>query len=291
NLLDTSSNWDPTKPWCEVAERNRACDQMLRNPKVDVPALITRMAHDFPLTCQLLFTTHDPRRRPSHMPFKLWDYQVKMGKCFTYCYDNLMSMLMEKTRDVGASWVFCAWLLWQWIFSDDFQALFTTRKKEMVDSRDEPDTMFERLRQMLTRMPDGFKALLLPDYNPARHATFAKLLNPRSGSTITGEPPVDTFARQGRYGVIIYDEAAYMARLRTMMASAGDSSECHIYISTPNGMSGPYYEMRNAGRIPVVTVHWSVHPLKSRGMYLPEQAAAQDGFAELAKRMEQRNEQ
>ncbi len=286
NLLDTSSNWDQTRPWCTVEDRNRACDNLLRNPSVDVPALIKRMANDFPLTCQLLFTTHDPRRRPAHMPFKLWDYQTKMGQCFSYCHDNLLSLLMEKTRDVGASWVLGGWLLWMWLFADDFQALFTSRKKEMVDSRDEPDTMFERMRQMLKRMPGGFRALLLRDFNEKRDATFAHLRNPMSGATITGEPPVDSFGRQGRYNVCVYDEAAFMARLKAMMASAGDASDCHFYVTTPNGMSGPVWDMKQSGRIPVVTVHWSEHPLKGRGRYIPKEQAAVASLADLARRME-----
>lgn len=290
NILDTTSDWDHTKPWCTVEQRDAAVAALMANPKVDKVALFRRLSQDFALFCQLCLSTHDPRRTPAWMPFKLWDYQVKIGRCMSWAIENAKDLLCEKSRDVGASWVFGAWDLWNWGLADDFHALITSRKKEMIDSRDEPDTLFERMRMMLKRMPPHLKDILLPGFNLREHATFARLINPRTGNTITGEPPVDTFGRAGRYTCCQYDEAAYMARLKAMRAAAGDAARTHMYFTTPNGMAGEFWNMRQeaikTGNRPLITVHWSVHPLKRVGLYVAGDDALMSGLADLQKRIE-----
>lgn len=285
DLLDTTSEWDYTKPWCTVEERNNAVNQLLRNPNLDHVALYELMANNFALSCQLLFVTHDPRRSPAKMPFKLWPYEIKLGDCLTWALSNCSDLYGEKSRDMGVSWVVAAWLLHNWIWRDDFHALITSRKKELIDSRNEPDTLFERMRMMLEGMPERFRQMLLPNFDKKHHATYSKLYNPIQGNSITGEPPVTTFGRAGRYTVIVYDEAAFMEKLRQMRASAGDASNTHIYITTPNGMQGEWWSMRqNAiknGFPPIVTVHWSSHPIKGQGLYEVEDHGQEAALAKL----------
>jgi hypothetical protein len=63
-----------------------------------------------------------------------------------------------------------------------------------------------------------------------------------------------------------------------------------MYFTTPNGMSGEWWDMRQeaikTGNRPLITVHWSVHPLKRRGLYVQETDPLATGLAALRKRMD-----
>lgn len=247
-------------------ERNAAADSLFHNPEVDIEQLIRDLSTDFPLCCQLLFITHDPRRKPYKFPFKLWDYQKDFGVELEDAIVEQYPLLCEKSRDLGVTEEVLAKLLQRWAFDDDFHALITSRKEELIDSKHEPDTLFQRLRMKLANMPPKFRDVIVPGYDETKNATYMRLVHPVTGNTITGEAPVDDFGRQGRYTVILYDEAASIENLATIRASAGDSANCHIYTSTPKGIN-EFARLRKSKSVRIVTIHWMQHPLKAKGLY------------------------
>ena len=265
-LLDPPA-WDESSQWLCVTDRNALADRLL--DEMNATDLVTRLATDFSAACRVLFTTHDTRRTPAKIPFRLWGYQEWLGSEFLSAIEGQHDLVVVKGRDLGASEVLGKVLQHCWIFKKDFHALITSRKKEMVDSQLEPDTLFERMRLNVKCMPERLRRLLLgDDVMQKPNMTFARMVNPLSGSTITGEPPVDDFGRQGRYSCIAIDEAAFCDNLAKMMVGSADASNCHLYVSTPNGYGEPFHRMILAGQKRVCRVHWLMHPIKSKGSYL-----------------------
>jgi hypothetical protein len=60
--------------------------------------------------------------------------------------------LVEKSRDMGATWLACAFSIWLWLFWKGAAIGWGSRKQPLVDQLGDPDSIFEKM-QMLIRNP------------------------------------------------------------------------------------------------------------------------------------------
>lgn len=102
--------------------------------------------------------------------------------------------LVEKSRDTGVTYVCGVYALHRWLFDPGFKATFGSRKAELVDKRDQPDSIFQKLRIIIQRLPEQ---LLPRGYDPGRHDNHMRLFNPETGAMISGEGG-DDMGRGGR---------------------------------------------------------------------------------------------
>lgn len=214
--------------------------------------------------CNFALWTFDPREldqgRSPHLPFVLWDYQVELIHWYEARYRNQESGIVLKSRDMGASWVAMAWLLWHWLFDSGFQALIGSRTEDLVDNR-LPDSHFGRLDYMIERLPAWLKP---KGFSPRRHRFHMKLLNPENGSAIKGESSQGNFGRQGRFSVIFIDELAHWEKNTQERAwrSASEATRCRIAVSTVNGHDNLFWELWESEKLPRLRLHWRLHPKK-----------------------------
>src|SRR5262245_19936875 len=65
-------------------------------------------------------TTHDPRRaavgQPVYFPLVMFDKQLELIDFIMTCLKAETSGMVEKSRDMGATWVCCAISVWFWLF-------------------------------------------------------------------------------------------------------------------------------------------------------------------------------
>lgn len=145
----------------------------------------------------------------------------------------------------------------------------------MVDKIGDPDSIFEKMRLLLRRLPKIFK----PErFNEKVHATFMKIINPENGSIISGEAG-DNIGRGGRKSLYFKDEAAHLARSELIEAALGDNTNVQIDISSVNGIGNVFHRRRQAGKlwVPGLTVEpgytrvfimdWRDHPEKTQEWY------------------------
>lgn len=191
--------------------------------------------------------------------------------------------LVEKCRDVGATWLLCAYSVWSWLFNPDDATGWGSRKQELIDKLGDPDSIFEKMRLIVKRLPDVW----LPDGFKSRdHATFMKLINPENGSTITGESG-DNIGRGGRKKRYVVDEAAHIERPEKVEASLGDNTNVRIDISSVNGLGNVFHRKREAGvdwqpgaaivkgMTRVFVFDWRDHPEKTQEWYDQRKAKAE----------------
>jgi hypothetical protein len=109
-----------------------------------------------------------------------------------------------------------------------------------------------------------------------------KLMNPVNGNVIIGESANSEFSRQGRYTVIFFDEAAFWPDLTSALRAAAQATRTRLLVSTPNGQN-TFARERDSGRYKVLTLHWSLHPLKDDEWYARETArmSAEDVAQEI----------
>lgn len=224
-----------------------------------------RASGDVEWFIDFLCFTYDPRKeaKPNHLPFILYPYQRDMLQWLEARYQGeeggyQQDGLIEKSRDVGATWVILAWLLHKWLFEEGFNALLGSRKEDLV-SNGTVSSLFGRLDYLLRRLP---KWMLPKGFSFQDNLTRLKLVNPLNGNTIEGESANSQFSRQGRYSIIFMDEGAFWEDLDGAWRAAGDATACRIICSTPNWEDLKFRELRFESGMPVLTIHWRMHPKK-----------------------------
>lgn len=222
--------------------------------------------------------TYDPRNNQRKwMPFVFFEKQVELVDFLQSLTSEQESGLIEKARDMGATWVCCAYTIWRWLFVPNDAVGWGSRKEMLVDKLGDPDSIFEKMRLLLKRLPKEF----LPDgFNWARHATFCKLVNPANGSIISGEAG-DNIGRGGRKSLYFKDEAAHYERPEKIEAALGDNTRVQVDISSVNGLGNVFHRRREQGVewtpataadcprgfTRVFVMDWRDHPLKTQEWY------------------------
>ena len=148
--------------------------------------------------------TFDPRRTDNKwIPFTFFKRQEELVRFLHECRNGSENGLIEKCRDAGATWVCCAYSVWSWLFIPNDAIGWGSRKSDLVDKLGDADSIFEKMRLIINRIPPEF----LPDgFNPRLHATYMKMINPETGATISGEAG-DNIGRGGRSSMYFKDEA------------------------------------------------------------------------------------
>jgi len=202
--------------------------------------------------------TYDPREPVTMLPFDLFPKQAEFLGWIREREKAQEDGLVEKGRDVGASWLCCAYALHGWLFRKGYQVGFGSRKLEYVDEKGDPKSIFEKIRLMLEYMPGW---MFPPGWRWQDHSCHAKLINPANGATITGEGG-DNIGRGGRASIYFVDEAAYLERPQMVDRALSQTTRCRIDVSTPNGPGNPFAIKRHGGRVKVFTLHWRDDPRK-----------------------------
>lgn len=207
--------------------------------------------------------TYDPRVQPSLMPFILFPKQAEFIEWLHERYKKNEDGLVEKSRDMGVTWLCCAFAVWMWLFNRGTAIAFGSRKEDLVDRVGDPDSIFEKMRIIIDNLPVEF----LPEgFNLQANATHMKIVNSENQSTIKGEAG-DNMGRGGRNSIYFKDEAAFYERPERIEAALSMNSDVKIDISTPNGNGNPFFRKRHGGKIPVFVFDWRDDPRKGEEWY------------------------
>jgi hypothetical protein len=203
------------------------------------------------------------RTREPYVRFKLWKRQREMA---LFVLARIMAgepFIIEKSRDQGASYVMIGVALWCWLFIPGFKATFASRDADEVDTLNDPDSLFEKLRIMVDRLPGW---MMPAGYDRRKHAITNLLSNIETGATITGEAG-DNMGRGGRCTLFVVDEAAFVPRAAKVEAALSGNTDCVAWVSTVNpqeGMGNFFARKRHAfpERL-VFRLHWRDDPRKT----------------------------
>lgn len=228
--------------------------------------------------------TYDPRNagreRPAYMPFILFERQAEFVEFLLGCLRDEESGLIEKCRDIGATWVAAAFSVWLWLFWPGASVGWGSRKEQLVDRLGDADSIFEKMRILIRRLPREFWPL---GFAPNDHMPHMKIINPENGATITGEAG-DNIGRGGRKLIYFKDESAHYERPEKIEAALADNTRVQIDISSVNGMGNVFHRRREAGqewapgaemqpgRTRVFVFDWSDHPDKTSEWYRTRKA-------------------
>lgn len=171
--------------------------------------------------------------------------------------------LIEKSREMGASWVVLAFALCIWLFEKKTQIAVGSRKEIYVDKLGDMDSLLEKFRFMVMELPEELRPI---GYVPGKHDKLMLIENPETGSRLKGEAGAQ-IGRGGRTSLYIVDEAAFLEDPDSVESALSQNAKCRIDLSTPNGVGGPFYTKRFGGKIPVFTLKWTDDPRKDDAWY------------------------
>jgi len=206
--------------------------------------------------------TYDPRKPNPKLPFITYEYQ---DEAFLSMEEAMPSedgflghdVLIEKSRDMGASWICLTLFTWRWHFRKLQSFLMVSRKEGLVDGSG--DSLFSHIDFIHKGLPSWMM--------PQLRRNKLKLINLDNGSKIEGESTTDNIGRGGRRTAMLVDEfAAFEGGGYDVLSATADNTNCRVFNSTPNGTSNAFYAQRQAGT-PRLRFHWSRHPEKAMGLY------------------------
>lgn len=162
--------------------------------------------------------------------------------------------LVEKSRDVGVTYLCAGVALHRWLYRPGFKATFGSRVVDDVDAGKNPDSIFAKIRIMLERHP--------PEMLPAKfiwgqHDNYMRLVNPENGATISGEGGPN-MGRGGRSSVYFVDEAAFVEHAENVEKALSGNTDCVIWVSSVNGMGNLFARKRHSILKPhqIARLHW-----------------------------------
>ena len=175
---------------------------------------------------------------------------------------------VEKSRDLGATWMFLTLLFYQWMFYDFSSFGIMSRTADLVDKPGKKDTLMWKLDFLLTG--DGGKGGLPPWMRPELYRTAMLMENRSNGSTFEGASTTEDAFRGGRKKCIAIDEYAAFPNGDDYKALAATqhATDCRMFVSTPKGASGAYYDvMHQKSNMLKVVMDWKAHPDRRIGLY------------------------
>lgn len=206
----------------------------------------------------------------THVPFCLWPRQMELVQKMHKCVQEGHELLVDKSRDMGCSWISIAVLTWFFLFRGDQSLLMISRKEDTVDQLDgqaknypygpvaDPGTLFGKVDEILSRLPEWMVPRL------ARKKMH--LVNLDNKSRIDGESANATAGSSDRRTAILLDEFAKVDEAEGIKRSTKDVTACRLVVSTPNGAGTTFSKWRLSGQIEVFPLMWYHHMEKARGL-------------------------
>lgn len=231
-----------------------------------------RYAEEFWIICSrdILFWlntfcyTYDPRRQKNTIvPFITWEYQDDV---ILQIYDSIergTDLLIEKSRDMGATWMAVSVITWFWQFRKMQSFRLVSRVEDLVDKTEDPDSLMWKIDFLLKHQPYW----LAPKEKFGQiHRTHLHIKNLLTQSMIDGASTTGDVARGGRCRALMMDEFAAVENDQAVLSSIRDVTNCRLFISTHQGTNTAFYRLTHTP-IRKIRLHWSLHPQKRAGLY------------------------
>lgn len=174
-------------------------------------------------------------------------------------------LVIEKSRDMGASWMCLTCIEWLWHFKPDiYTFLLLSRKAELVDGKGkDPKSLFAKLDFLHDNQP---KWLM-----PVTTRMKMQYSNEDTDSSMDGESTNEFAGIADRRYALLIDEFSKMDNQNIIFRGTRDVTNCRIFNFTPEGATNMASRLVLNPKFRKLTLHWSTHPIKAVGLYrVPE---------------------
>lgn len=221
-----------------------------------------------------IFEARETSDRDGFKPFVPFDSQVDL---LNFALDRLDDPsangdgVISKSRDMGASWIFCALATWGWIFRSPWQIRMVSYVQDFVDKGylKSPDSLFWKIDVLLDNLPNWMTPL---GYNVERHRTLLSIVNPRNGNLISGYSSTSKAGRAGRATWILFDEYAFFDEGADAWGATTNTTKHRFAVSSESLDYGDhFYRLRTGGEegdhVPLFEIDWWQNPYHDHHWY------------------------
>ena len=210
------------------------------------------------------------------IPFITYGYQ---DTSFLDMHENLgqRDIGIEKSRDLGATWMLLTLYFYHWMFRPMTSLGIMSRTADLVDKPGKKDTLMWKLDFLLKG--EGQSGGIPPWMRPRVYRAAMIMENQDNGSSFEGASTTEDAFRGGRKKSIAIDEYAAFPNGDDYKALAATqhATDCRMFVSTPKGASGAYYDvMHQPSNMCKIVMDWKEHPDRKPGLYTSE-----NGFVKI----------
>lgn len=192
-------------------------------------------------------------------PFIVWEGQEEIPKAILGAIEDRKDLVIEKSREMGASWWCLLVMLSAFLFQAWKQFLMISRSEFAVDRSGDPDSLFWKIDFVLEHMPGWLKGAGIK----RRKLGYSN----GNGSTITGQASTRKAGVGGRARAMFIDEFSQIDEDYEVLHRTSDTTGCRIFNGTHQGTGTAFAELTRRVDIRKLQLHWTQHPDKKRGLY------------------------
>jgi len=214
----------------------------------------------------------NPRKKGFEVgPFISWAFQDTASLSILRDHIEIdEDLLVEKSREMGATWLLLLIFLWCWLFYPNKKFLCMSRSEKAVEDAD-PDSLFWKLDFVLKYLPGWMR--------PEIKRSKLFLGNLTNGSSITGEASTGKAGVGGRATAMLIDEFSQITEDFEVLHRTSDTTGCRIFNGTHKGQDTAFFHLSQRPDMKKLRMHWTQHPDKNPGVY-----RALDGKAKIIDR-------
>ena len=213
----------------------------------------------------------------TNVPFITWKIQdetiAQLLECIGNPHDEMSggkNALINKSRDMGASWLVLTVFHWYWQFLPGCTFLEMSRNMKYVDQRGNMDSLFEKHRYLHKMQPTWLR--------PGVEDNVAKLVNVDNGNVIIGESTNEHAGQGARKTAVLLDEFARVREAEEIDLALDDTTSCKLYNSTPQGPETWFSKLYKGRACISIDMPWFRHPDKGFGATLTDAHGAEIGY-------------
>lgn len=192
-------------------------------------------------------------------PFVTYPFQdraiAKINDAVEYRHD----LVIEKSRDMGASYILLFKALHVWLFSKGDKVSVLSKEEKAVSDASS-DSLFSKMEDVLSWHPEW----LLP---AKWEKTKLLFWNESAKNEIHGFAASKSATIGGRSLFILLDEFTKMGNAADILSMTRDNSACRIFNFTHDGIGTEAHKLTERPDMHKLVMHWSDHPEKNRGLY------------------------
>ncbi len=194
-------------------------------------------------------------------PFVTWDFQDRAligPKGILDCYALDRTCVVEKSRELGASWLLLIVQVWLCLFHPYVECFNISRSAEAVDSNSRK-SLFAKIRFINDNLPRWLTGKIV-DQSFYFHYE-------RTKSEIAGEASTGSSGSGGRATLVNVDEFPEIKADTKVRQNTASISDCRFFTGTHLGVGTEFYNLTITPEIVKIQMHWTQHPDKNKGLY------------------------
>lgn len=161
-----------------------------------------------------------------------------------------VDVAIEKSRGTGGTWINLLKIAHEFQFHPDGSFLLGSRKEDLVDKPDEPDSLMWKVDFIFNNQPTWLRPLV--------KRSSMKILNEENGSVITGESTNPDFGRGGRKSIILLDEFSKVPDAASINTACSGTANTRFFNSTHSGAGSEFNRICDSVRPELrIRLHWS----------------------------------